>query len=159
VGAAAMSAIIVDPIKVDPDAPVTLEQTLRNSAQFQPWLLFRDESKFHVYSGDEYAYEYVEHERSYYVDTNMQKGMLVLPPNPRDGFKLIVSDYFGSWIYHPLIIHRNGKMIMGLEEHMTCDVPNMIFALIYTNTSAGWVVSQNLSTSELANKVKKGPFQ
>jgi hypothetical protein len=89
----------------------------------------------------------------------MQKGMLVLPPNPRDGFKLIVSDYFGSWIYHPLIIHRNGKPIMGLEEHMTCDAPNMIFALIYTNTTAGWVVSQNLSTSELANKVKKGPFQ
>jgi hypothetical protein len=159
VGAAAMSAIILDLNTPDPDAPITVEQTLRNASSFQPWLLFRDESKFHISSGDEYAYEYVEHERSYYVDTNMQKGMLVLPPNPRDGFKLIVSDYFGSWIYHPLIIHRNGKMIMGLEEHMTCDVPSMIFALVYTNTSAGWVVSQNLSTSELANKVKKGPFQ
>ncbi len=154
-----MSAIILDLNTPDPDAPITVEQTLRNASSFQPWLLFRDESKFHISSGDEYAYEYVEHERSYYVDTNMQKGMLVLPPNPRDGFKLIVSDYFGSWIYHPLIIHRNGKMIMGLEEHMTCDVPSMIFALVYTNTSAGWVVSQNLSTSELANKVKKGPFQ
>ena len=154
-----MSAIILDLNTPDPDAPVTLEQTLQNAAPFQPWLLFRDETKFNIYSGDEYAYEYVEHERSYYVDTNMQKGMLVLPPNPRDGFKLIVSDYFGSWIYHPLIIHRNGNLIMGLEEHMTCDVPNMIFALIYTNTTAGWVVSQNLSTTELANKVKKGPFQ
>jgi len=154
-----MSTIILDLNTPDPDAPVTLEQTLQNAAHFQPWLLFRDETKFNIYSGDEYAYEYVEHERSYYVDTNMQKGMLVLPPNPRDGFKLIVSDYFGSWIYHPLIIHRNGKPIMGLEEHMTCDVPNMIFALIYTNTTAGWVVSQNLSTTELANKVKKGPFQ
>lgn len=154
-----MSGIILDLNKPDPDAPVSVEQTLQNAAPFQPWLLFRDESKFYVHSGDEYAYEYVEHERSYYVDTNMQKGMLVLPPNPRDGFKLIVSDYFGSWIYHPLIIHRNGNLIMGLEEHMTCDVPNMIFALIYTNTTAGWVVSQNLSTTELAEKVKKGPFQ
>ena len=154
-----MTAIIVDPVKVDPDAPVSLEQILQYSAQQQPWLVLRHENKFHINSGDEYAYEYVEHERSYYVDTNTQKGMLVLPPNPRDGFKLIVSDYFGSWIYHPLIIHRNGNLIMGLEEHMTCDVPNMIFALIYTNTSAGWVVSQNLSTSELASKVKKGPFQ
>lgn len=154
-----MTGIILDLNKPDPDAPVSVEQTLQNSAQFQPWLTWRHENKFNIYSGDEYAYEYVEHERSYYVDTNMQKGMLVLPPNPRDGFKLIVSDYFGSWIYHPLIIHRNGKPIMGLEEHMTCDVPNMIFALIYTNTTAGWVVSQNLSTTELAEKVKKGPFQ
>lgn len=154
-----MSAIILDLNTPDPDAPVSVGQTLQNAETWHPWLLFRDENKFYVNSGDEYAYEYVEHERSYYVDTNMQKGMLVLPPNPRDGFKLIVSDYFGSWIYHPLIIHRNGKPIMGLEEHMTCDVPNMIFALIYTNTQAGWVVSQNLSTTELANKVKKGPFQ
>lgn len=154
-----MTAIITNLNTPDPDAPITVEQTLKNAAPWQPWLLFRDESKFYVQSGDEYSYEYVEHERSYYVDTNMQKGMLVLPPNPRDGFKLVVSDYFGSWIYNPLIIHRNGKPIMGMEEHMTCDVPNMIFSLIYTNTTAGWVVSQNLSTTELSNKVKKGPFQ
>jgi hypothetical protein len=154
-----VTAIIIDPIKADPDAPLTLEQTLANAAPWQPWLTWRHENKFHIHSGDEFAYEYVEHERSYYVDTNMQKGMLVLPPNPRPGFKLIVSDYFGSWIYHPLVIHRNGKPIMGLDEHMTCDVPNMIFALIYTDTHAGWVVSQNLTTAELQNKVLKGPFQ
>jgi len=137
----------------------TREQTLQYAKYQQPWLVYRDENKFYVNSGDEYAYEYVEHEQSYYVDTNMQKGMLVLPPNPRDGFKIIVSDYFGSWIYHPLIIHRNGKSIMGFDEHMTCDVPNMIFGLIYTNTRVGWVVTQNLTTNELSNKVKKGPFQ
>lgn len=137
----------------------TLEKTLQYASQNQPWLVYRDENKFYVNSGDEYAYEYVEHEQSYYVDTNMQKGMLVLPPNPRDGFKIIVSDYFGSWIYHPLIIHRNGKPIMGINENMTCDAPNSIFALIYTNTSSGWVVTQNLTTTELLNKVKKGPFQ
>lgn len=154
-----MTAVIIDLNKVDHDAPVTLEQTLQNAAPWQPWLTHMHENKFHIHSGDEFAYEYVEHERSYYVDTNMQKGMLVLPPEPRFGFKIIVSDYFGSWIYHPLIIHRNGKPIMGIDEHMTCDVPNMIFAMIYTNTSAGWVVSQNLTTTELQNKVKKGPFQ
>jgi hypothetical protein len=154
-----MTAIILNPHKPDPAEPISVGQVIANASLHQPWLVWRHENKFHIHSGDEYAYEYVEHERSYYVDTNMQKGMLVLPPNPRDGFKLIVSDYFGSWIYHPLVIHRNGKPIMGLEEHMTCDVPNMIFALIYTNTSVGWVVSQNLSTSELASKVKKGPFQ
>lgn len=140
-------------------AEQTRDQTIQVASQFQPWLLFRDENKFHINSGDEYAYEYVEHERSYYVDTNMQKGMLVLPANPRDGFKIIISDYFGSWIWHPLIVHRNGKPIMGLDEHMTCDVPNMIFGLVYTNTPAGWVVTQNLSTTELIGKVKQGVFQ
>jgi len=140
-------------------AEQTIEQTIQVASQFQPWLTWRHEDKFYITSGDEYSYEYVEHEKSYYVDTNMQKGMLVLPTNPRDGFKIIVSDYFGSWIYHPLVIHRNGKPIMGMDEHMTCDAPNMVFALVYTNTSAGWVVTQNLSTNELLNKVKKGPFQ
>lgn len=154
-----MTSIILDLHKPDPAQPMSLDQVIANSAKHQPWFVFRDERKFHVQSGDEYAYEYVEHERSYYIDTNMQKGMLVLPPDPREGFKLIVSDYFGSWIYHQLIIHRNGKPIMGLEEHMTCDVPNMIFALVYTNTPTGWVVTQNLATSELQEKVKKGPFQ
>jgi hypothetical protein len=137
----------------------TREQTLQYASLSQPWLLFRHEDKFHINSGDEYAYEYVEHEKSYYVDTHMQKGMLVLPPNPRDGFKIIVSDHFGSWIWHPLVIHRNGKPIMGIDEHMTCDVPNMVFALVYTNTPAGWVVTQNLSTTELIGKVKQGVIQ
>jgi hypothetical protein len=151
----------VDTMIILPEDPAeqTVEQTIQVASQFQPWLLFRDENKFHINSGDEYAYEYVEHERSYYVDTNMQKGMLVLPANPRDGFKIIISDYFGSWIWHPLIVHRNGKPIMGLDEHMTCDVPNMIFALVYTNTPAGWVVTQNLSTTELIGKVKRGVIQ
>jgi hypothetical protein len=153
-----MGVIAVIILPEDP-AEQTVEQTIQVASQFQPWLLFRDENKFHINSGDEYAYEYVEHERSYYVDTNMQKGMLVLPANPRDGFKIIISDYFGSWIWHPLIVHRNGKPIMGLDEHMTCDVPNMIFALVYTNTLAGWVVTQNLSTTELIGKVKRGVIQ
>lgn len=144
----------------DPDTEqVDLAQMLQYAAQNPAWVLYRNDDKFHIYSGDEYAYEYVDHEKNYFVDTNMQKGMLVLPPNPKDGFKIIVSDYFGSWMYHPLVIHRNGKPIMGLEEHMTCDAPNSVFALVYTNTSAGWVVTQNLSTTELTNKVKKGPFQ
>lgn len=154
-----MTAIIVDLNKPDPLEPVPLERTLQNGAAHQPWLVFRNTNNFNVTSGDECSYEYVENERTYFVDTWNQRGVLVLPPRPRDGFKIIVSDRFGSWVAHPLVVHRNGNPIMGLEEHMTCDVPNMVFALVYTNTPTGWVVTQNLSTNELAQTAKKGPFQ
>ena len=154
-----MTAIILDINKPDPSQPTLLNPDSPAARRLQPWLLFHGDLQFHVNSGDECSYEFVEHERLYYVDTNAQKGVLVLPPNPHDGFKLLVSDRFGSWIYYPLIIHRNGKPIMGLEEHMTCDVPNMIFALVYTNTAAGWVVSNDLSTSVFHENVTKGFFQ
>ena len=101
-----------------------------------------------INSGDEYAYEYVEHEGTYYVDTQYQRGMLVLPPNPKPGFKLVISDHYGSWIYYPLIVHRNGKKIMGLEEHMQCDDPFSIFSMIYApETGWDWIVGSDLKVT------------
>lgn len=160
-GADAVTYIIIDPTKTDPEelAPSTPQEKVQFLEQFQPWLTHYNPYKTYLNSGDEYAYEYVEAERSYYIDTQYQKGMLVLPPNPKPGFKIIVTDYFGSWMYYPLIVHRNGKKIMGMEEHMTCDVPHMIFGLVYTETEYGWVVTQNLGTDWLKESVKKGPFQ
>ena len=92
-------------------------------------------------SGDEVAYEYVKDEGKYYVDTSDKPAMLVLPPRPRPGFRLTVVDHYGSWKFYPLTVHRNGNLIMGGEEHLRCDVPNMVFSLIYApETRLGWVV-------------------
>jgi hypothetical protein len=113
------------------------------------FLLLRSENKLNINSGDEYAYEYVTHERAYFVDTFDQKGMLVLPPNPMSGMKIVVSDYYGSWQAHPLIVHRNGQKIMGIEENMECDEPFSIFAMTFApETGLGWVVHQNVQASE-----------
>lgn len=125
------------------------------AANMAPWLLWRNTNNLQVQSGDEYAYEYVEHEKTYFIDTWNQKGMLVLPPNPRDNFKIIVSDRFGSWAAHHLVVHRNGHDIEGLSEHLVCDQPNAVFTLTYTLTNLGWIVGQNLSVSDLSSIYKE----
>jgi hypothetical protein len=93
----------------------------------------------------------VEYARDGYlhcVDTTDQSCVLVLPAKPHDGFKIIVQDKFSSWEASPLVIHRNGNKIMGMEEHLTCDLKNQVFALVYTTTSAGWVVTQDLKINK-----------
>jgi len=103
--------------------------------------------KLHINSGDEYSYEYVRHEKSYFVNTWNQRGILVLPSSPMPGMKIIVSDYYGSWAANSLTIHRNGNKIMGLEENMECDEPFAIFAMTFIpSTGLDWVVHQNIKT-------------
>lgn len=92
----------------------------------------------------------IEYARDWYlhcVDTRDQSCILVLPAKPHDGFKIIVQDKFDSWESSPLVIHRNGNKIMGLEEHLTCDQPKMMFALVYTNLT-GWVVTTDLKMNK-----------
>ena len=86
-----MTSIILDINKPDPSQPTLLSPNSPVARRMQPWLLFHGDLQFHVNSGDECSYEFVEHERLYYIDTNAQKGVLVLPPDPHDGFKRLVS--------------------------------------------------------------------
>ena len=97
------------------------------------------------------TYEYVQNEGSYQFDTSMRPVTLVLPANPIDKFRIEICDYFKSWMINPLVIHRNGNKIMGIEEHLNCDVPGSMLALIYTRTSMGWIVDTTL-TKFLGNK-------
>ena len=97
------------------------------------------------------TYEYVQNEGSYQFDTSMRPVTLVLPANPIDKFRIEICDYFKSWMINPLVIHRNGNKIMGVEEHLNCDVPGSMLALIYTRTSMGWIVDTTL-TKFLGNK-------
>jgi hypothetical protein len=112
-------------------------------------------------SSDEMPYELVKEEDVYFIKTFNRPAMLVLPPKPKDGFSLFVTDGFGSWRYYPLIVHRNGKAIMGMEEHLTCDVPNGVFGMKYTNTKMGWVVHDkfDLNNRKLMQEVAKGRNQ
>ena len=42
-------------------------------------------------------FEWVEEEKTYYVDTSIYKRDLVLPSNPKIGFRIIGHDFFDSW--------------------------------------------------------------
>ena len=85
-------------------------------------------------------FEWVEEEKTYYVDTSIYKRDLVLPSNPKIGFKIIVHDFFDSWKIRPLKVYRNGNPIMGIEEHLVCDEPNSIFALVWYGGYFGWKI-------------------
>jgi hypothetical protein len=82
------------------------------------------------------------------VDTTDQSCVLVLPAKPNDGFKIIVQDKFSSWEASPLMIHRNGNKIMGMEEHLTCDLKNQVFALVYVAALQDWVVTLDLKINK-----------
>lgn len=105
--------------------------------------LFR--STLSVNSSDEIPYENVTEERVFSARTFNKPAMVVLPHRPKEGFNIFVSDEHGSWKFYPLIVHRNGNKIMGLEENLKCDVPNAVFGLKYINSAMGWVIHQDLS--------------
>ena len=93
----------------------------------------------------------VEHARDGFlhcVDTTGQSCVLVLPAKPHDGFKIIVQDKFSSWEESPLVIHRNGNKIMGMEEHLKCDLKNQVFALVYVAALQDWVITQDLKINK-----------
>ena len=85
-------------------------------------------------------FEWVEEEKTYYVDTSIYKRDLVLPSNPKIGFKIIVHDFFDSWKIRPLKVYRNGNPIMGIEEHLICDEPKSIIALVWYGGYIGWKI-------------------
>lgn len=128
---------------INPDIPVG-----RFNLNPQSWYIENE-----INSGDEVSYEYVSDEGRYFVDTSHQKGMLVLPHRPKPGFKVTVVDHHGSWIFYPLVIHRNGNDIMGLSENLVCDEPNMMFSLVFApETKLGWIVQMFDPTKETKGK-------
>jgi len=98
-----------------------------------------------VNSSEEIPHEYVTMERVFSARTFTKSAMVVLPTRPKIGFNIFVTDEHGSWKFYPLIVHRNGNKIMGLEENLKCDVPNAIFGLRYVDPAKGWVIHQDLS--------------
>jgi hypothetical protein len=98
-----------------------------------------------VNSGEEFDYHYVEDGKTYSFNTFNKKAMLVLPPKPKIGDTIYFCDRSGSTQWFPVTIHRNGNPIMGDNEHMNCDVPNINFKMRYVGGFLGWEVSSDLS--------------
>ncbi len=99
-------------------------------------------------SSDDVVYENIEEERMYALDTRLRKGIIVLPHNPKIGFRALISDRHNTWVYNPLVVHRNGNKLAGLEENMTCDMPNGMFVCEFKNKKDGWIVHQNFKLND-----------
>jgi hypothetical protein len=91
----------------------------------------------------ELPYEHVLCEGRYCMNTFEKSGILVLPTNPEHRFKIVIWDRFGSWSAHPLIVHRNGSQIGGIDEHLFCDEPLQAFVLEFLKPARNWLVHQN----------------
>ncbi len=99
-------------------------------------------------SSDDVVYEHIVEERMYALDTTKRKGIIVLPSQPKIGFRALVSDRHNTWLYNPLIVHRNGNKLAGLEENMICDEPQSMFVCEFKNKKDGWIVHQNFKLSD-----------
>jgi len=93
-----------------------------------------------VKSGDEVYYEYVQSGCTYSFESYDSSAMFVLPPDPEPNCTIHFSDHRGSNLWYPVRIHRNGHLIMGEKDHLSCDVPNVMFKMIYTGGTIGWIV-------------------
>lgn len=93
-----------------------------------------------VKSGDEFDYVYVENNGYYQFESYNKGASFVLPPNPEVGTTIYFSDGSGSTIWFPVKIHRNGNPIMGEDEHMICDIPNIQFSMRFVGGYVGWEV-------------------
>ena len=93
-----------------------------------------------IISGEEYDYHYVTHNGQYTLQSFDKSAMFVLPPKPEIGTTIYFSDHDGATKWFPVTIHRNGNLIMGEPDHMTCDVSNVMFKMVFTGGYIGWQV-------------------
>ena len=75
-----------------------------------------------------------------FVDTSSGTVTVTLPELPSIGDNVTFNDYAGTCDVNPLIIDRNGNLIMGLAEDLVVDVRHASNSLIYSGLSQGWKI-------------------
>jgi hypothetical protein len=98
-----------------------------------------------VVSGEEVYYEYVESGQNYTLYSYDKSAMFVLPPKPQLNDVIKFTDQGGSTRWFPVKIHRNGNLIMGEQDHMSCDIPNIAFMMKFVGGPIGWQVIPDTS--------------
>jgi hypothetical protein len=79
------------------------------------------------------------------ADTRSAAFTLRLPANPSKFHQVVFADHYRTWDTKNLTIDRNGKLIEGLAENLTCNVPGKQFTLRYEEgTTIGWRIYTTL---------------
>jgi hypothetical protein len=76
--------------------------------------------------------------QGYAIDTTNAPIEIDLPTIPLSGYPLGFLDSSGTCETNNIIIRRNGKTIMGLEEDMTISTNNACVVLMYVETTGDW---------------------
>jgi hypothetical protein len=78
------------------------------------------------------------------ADTRSAAFTLRLPANPSKFHQVIFADHYKTWDTLNLTINPNGKLIEGLAENLTCNVPGKQFTLRYEEATIGWRIYTTL---------------
>jgi len=78
------------------------------------------------------------------ADTRSDAFTLKLPANPSKFHQVIFADHYKTWDTKNLTIDHNGKLIEGLAENLTCNVPGKQFTLRYEEATIGWRIYTTL---------------
>jgi hypothetical protein len=78
------------------------------------------------------------------ADTRSDAFTLKLPANPSKFHQVVFADHYRTWDTKNLTINPNGKLIEGLDENLTCNVPGKQFTLRYEEATIGWRIYTTL---------------
>lgn len=78
--------------------------------------------------------------RHYLINTTTGAVTLTLPASPAAGDYIRVQDVAGTFATNNLTIGNNGNRIMRQLDTMTISTNGASFALIYHDSTAGWLV-------------------
>jgi hypothetical protein len=78
------------------------------------------------------------------ADTRSDAFTLKLPANPSKFHQVTFADHYKTWDTLNLTIDRNGKLIEGLAENLTCNVAGKQFTLRYEEDLIGWRIYTTL---------------
>jgi len=78
------------------------------------------------------------------ADTRSAAFTLKLPANPSKFHQVTFADHYKTWDTLNLTINPNGKLIEGLAENLTCNVPGKQFTLRYEEATIGWRIYTTL---------------
>ena len=76
--------------------------------------------------------------QAYFVDTTAGFIAATLPLNPTMGDTIRFFDLAGTFDTNPLVVVRNGELIMGDNTDMQVNTVNAAFDIVYSNSTYGW---------------------
>ena len=80
----------------------------------------------------------------YFIDTTAGAQTVNLPASPQVGDQVSLLDLAGTFDTNNLTIGRNSLKIMGQSADMTIAVEDAAIQLVYTGSTYGWKLVQNL---------------
>jgi hypothetical protein len=80
----------------------------------------------------------------YFCDTTSAAFTVTLPVSPSAGEQIRLLDLAGTFDTNALTIDRNGLKIMGLSENLTVTTEDASVGLVYTGSTYGWKLIENL---------------